>query len=99
MKPGGQRVTTNLVARLHILADRYVRKHLEPKGRVPRAEAEHHDMLDAWIKRKDARVRKLITEHLEGTLGDLRAVLMSESTTRAAKPAAKKPARKAAGAR
>ena len=99
VKPGGQRVTTNIVARLHILADRYVRKHLEPKGRVPRAEAEHHDMLDAWIKRKDARVRKLITEHLEGTLGDLRGVLMSESTTRSAKPAARKPARKAAGAR
>ena len=99
VKPGGQRVTTNIVARLHVLADRYVRKHLEPKGRVPRAEAEHHDMLDAWIKRKDARVRKLITEHLEGTLGDLRAVLMSESTTRSAKPAGKKPVRKAASGR
>jgi DNA-binding GntR family transcriptional regulator len=100
VKPGGQRVTTNLVARLHVLADRYVRKHLEPKGRVPRAEAEHHDMLDAWIKRKDVKVRKLISAHLEGTLGDLRAVLMSESHTRIAKPAAKKlPARKAAGGR
>ena len=35
VRPGGQRITTNIVARLHVLADRYVRKHLEPKGRVP----------------------------------------------------------------
>src|SRR5687768_16571443 len=75
VKPGGQQVTTNIVARLHVLADRYVRKHLEPKGRVLRAEAEHHDMLEAWIKRRDTHVRNLITEHLEHTLGDLRAVL------------------------
>jgi DNA-binding GntR family transcriptional regulator len=75
VRPGGQRVTTNIVARLHVLADRYVRKHLEPKGRFLNAEAEHHEMLDAWIKRKDARVRKLITQHLEHTLADLRIAL------------------------
>jgi DNA-binding GntR family transcriptional regulator len=98
VQPGGNRITTNIVARLHILADRYVRKHLEPKGRVLRAEAEHHDLLDAWVKRKEARVRKVITEHLEGTLGDLRAALRSEAAPRAAKSVEKKkaPARKTA---
>ena len=60
VKPGGQRITTQIVARLHVLADRYVRKHLEPKGRVLRAEAEHHEMLEAWLKRKDAKVRKRV---------------------------------------
>jgi DNA-binding GntR family transcriptional regulator len=75
VQPCGKRLTTDMVARLHVLADRYVRKHLEPKGRVLRAEAEHHDMLDAWINRREARVRKLITEHLEHTLGDLRGAL------------------------
>jgi DNA-binding GntR family transcriptional regulator len=75
VRPGGQRNTTNIVARLHVLADRYVRKHLEPKGRFLNAEAEHHEMLDAWIKRRDARVRKLITRHLEHTLADLRIAL------------------------
>jgi DNA-binding GntR family transcriptional regulator len=99
VKPGGQRVTTNIVARLHILADRYVRKHLEPKGRVPRAEAEHHEMLEAWIKRKDAKVRKLITEHLEGTLGDLRAVLLPQANSRGKSSAKKAAPRKAATAR
>ena len=95
VRPGGQRITTNIVARLHVLADRYVRKHLEPKGRVLRAEAEHHEMLEAWVKRKDTKVRKLITEHLEHTLGDLRVALRGSSTTRSAKEPVKR-ARKAA---
>jgi DNA-binding GntR family transcriptional regulator len=75
VQPCGQRLTTDMVARLHVLADRYVRKHLEPRGRVPRAETEHHEMLDAWLERKDARVRELVAAHLEHTLGDLREVL------------------------
>jgi DNA-binding GntR family transcriptional regulator len=98
VRPGGQRITTNIVARLHILADRYVRKHLEPKGRFLRAEAEHHEMLNAWIKRRDARVRKLITEHLEHTLGDLRAALRPAGAAANGKPASKT-ARKQASAR
>jgi DNA-binding GntR family transcriptional regulator len=89
VQPCGQRLTTDIVSRLHILADRYVRKHLEPRGRVLRAEAEHHALLDAWIERKDTKVRKAITEHLEHTLGDLRVALRSTSTTRAAKNAAR----------
>jgi len=94
VQPCGRRLTTDIVARLHILADRYVRKHLEPKGRVLRAEAEHHEMLDAWVKRKDARVRKLITEHLEHTLGDLRSALRAHAPRAVKTPAAGK--RKAA---
>lgn len=100
VQPGGQRITTNIVARLHVLADRYVRKHLEPKGRFLRAEAEHHEMLNAWIKRRDARVRKLITEHLEHTLRDLRAVLRPKSAAGNGRAASSsKPARKQAVAR
>ena len=84
VRPGGQRITTNIVARLHVLADRYVRKHLEPKGRFLNAEAEHHEMLEAWIKRRDARVRKLITQHLEHTLADLRTALRPAAEQRSA---------------
>jgi len=94
VRPGGQHVTTNLVARLHVLADRYVRKHLEPNGRVLRAEAEHHEMLDAWTNRRDARVRKLITSHLTHTLGDLRSVLRPVETVRSVPAKRKKKARK-----
>lgn len=75
VQPGGQQITSNTIARLHVLADRYVRKHLEPKGRYTRAEAEHHQILDAWLSKREARVRKLVTEHLEHTLRDLRAAL------------------------
>lgn len=75
VRPGGRTVTTSIVARLHVLADRYVRKHLEPQGRFVNAEAEHHAMLEAWSKRRDARLRKLITQHLEHTLADLRDAL------------------------
>jgi DNA-binding GntR family transcriptional regulator len=94
VQPGGQHVTTNIVARLHVLADRYVRKHLEPKGRFVHAEAEHHEILDAWSSQRDARVRKLITEHLEHTLRDLRAALRPAAPARAATAARKKSSRK-----
>ncbi len=94
VQPCGQRLTTDMVARLHVLADRYVRKHLEPKGRVLRAEAEHHDLLDAWVNGREARVRKLITEHLEHTLDDLRGALRANSPGRAAKETPKRAARK-----
>jgi DNA-binding GntR family transcriptional regulator len=95
VQPCGKRLTTDMVARLHVLADRYVRKHLEPKGRVLRAEGEHHDMLDAWLNRRDARVRKLITEHLEHTLGDLRSALRGQPV-RPAKAALRRAPRRAA---
>jgi DNA-binding GntR family transcriptional regulator len=91
VRPGGRTVTTNIVARLHVLADRYVRKHLEPQGRFANAEAEHHEMLEAWNKRREARVRKLITQHLERTLADLRGALRPQP---ASAGAAKKRARR-----
>ena len=83
------------MARLHVLADRYVRKHLEPKGRVLRAgrASRRARRLD---HRREARVRKLVTEHLENTLGDLRDVLRVSSAARNAKAPTRRPARKAA---
>lgn len=93
VQPCGKRLTTDIVARLHVLADRYVRKHLEPKGRVLRAEGEHHDVLEAWLNRREARVRKLITEHLEHTLGDLRSALRGHAP-RLARPAARRTTRR-----
>ena len=96
VQPCGKRLTTDIVARLHVLADRYVRKHLEPQGRVLRAEAEHHEMLEAWISRRESRVRKLITEHLEHTLGDLRSALRVNGTARESKPPSKRVVRRTA---
>ncbi|MCG2840145.1 GntR family transcriptional regulator [Sandaracinobacter sp. RS1-74] len=71
-RPGDHAVTAGIVARMHVMADRYVRKHLEYKGRHLTAEAEHHEILQAWLDRDADRVRKLVAEHLEHTLADLR---------------------------
>lgn len=64
-----------LIERLHLLADRYVHKHLEPQGRYRRARQEHRRLLDAWCSRDRDLVRQLLTEHLQLTLDDLRVQL------------------------
>ena len=48
VRPAGRPLTTQLVERLHVLAERYVRAHLEPEGRPQRARNEHRDLFDAW---------------------------------------------------
>lgn len=75
VRPGRQQVTTNVVRGLHIIADRYVRKHLEPHSRHIRADTEHQEILDAWLARDARKVRKLLYAHLEHTLKDLRGQL------------------------
>ena len=75
VRPGGQQVTANVVRGLHIIADRYVRKHLEPHYRHLQAESEHQEILGAWLKPDARKVRKLLYEHLEHTLKDLRVQL------------------------
>jgi DNA-binding GntR family transcriptional regulator len=79
VRPGGQLVTTNVVRGLHIIADRYVRKHLEPHYRHIRAESEHQEILDAWLKPDPRKVKKLLFAHLEHTLKDLRVQLAEDS--------------------
>jgi DNA-binding GntR family transcriptional regulator len=75
LQPSGQPISTNILERLHILSERYVRKHLEPLGRDERANEEHREMLQAWIERDLDRVRALTTAHIEKTLSDLRQQL------------------------
>lgn len=74
-QPGGQTLTAGIVTRLHVMADRYVRKHLESKGRHTTAALEHHDILEAWLARDPVGVRRMVAEHLEHTLHDLRQEL------------------------
>jgi DNA-binding GntR family transcriptional regulator len=71
VRPAGQPVTFDIVARLHVLADRYVGKHLEPLGRDQRANAEHRALLEAWLARDGAQVAVLLRGHLGATLDDL----------------------------
>lgn len=78
VSPGAQHVTTNVVRGLHIIADRYVRKHLEPRYRHVKAESEHQEILDAWLQRDTDQVKALLYAHLEQTLRDLRKQLPAE---------------------
>lgn len=69
----GRDLTTGVVERLAVLAERYVITHLQPSGREDRAHLEHRQMLDAWMARDGAAVRLLMEQHLIATIIDLRA--------------------------
>lgn len=96
VRPGEQHVTTNVVKSLHFIADRYVRKHLEPQNRHLRAAAEHQHILDAWLQGDSARVRKELYAHIEQTLNDLRDQIGSgdRSDSRTGSKAPKRKARR-----
>ena len=72
VRPGRRLLTTQMVERLAILAERYVVAHLRPAGRESRAHLEHRELLDAWLARDDDRMLALLTSHIQSTLTDLR---------------------------
>jgi len=74
IRPSGQAITTILLERLHVLSERYVRKHLEPLGRDERANNEHDEILKLWLAR-DKAVAKLMHAHIKQTVVDLRGQL------------------------
>ncbi len=73
--PAQKTVTATFVDRLHILAERYVRVHLELAERGPRANAEHLDLLAAWLSRDRTRTIDITRHHITETLMDLREQL------------------------
>ena len=73
VRPGGRLLTTQLIERLAILAERYVVAHLKPAGRDTRAHREHRGLIDAWLAKDKRKVEKLLAAHIQGTLDDLRA--------------------------
>ncbi|GGE78314.1 GntR family transcriptional regulator [Sphingomonas prati] len=75
LRPCAQPVTLTFLERLHILSERYVRKHLEWLGRDDRANAEHRMIFDAWLARDEAAVIELSRVHVVKTLDDLRLQL------------------------
>ncbi|HEY0683266.1 MAG TPA: GntR family transcriptional regulator [Steroidobacter sp.] len=75
VEPGRKVLTTQLVERLAVLAERYVIAHLAPAGRDARAHIEHRALFNAWLERDKRKVEKLLKEHIQGTLKDLRAQL------------------------
>lgn len=79
IRPSQQPVTVTILERLHILSERYVRKHLEPLGRDDRANEEHSDILDAWLARDRKRIATLARAHTMRSLIDLRQQLKAET--------------------
>ena len=75
VRPGGRLLTTQLVERLSILAERYVVAHLQPAGRESRAHQEHSELLEAWMAGDGARVEALLADHIRATRDDLRQQL------------------------
>ncbi|MGK6324586.1 GntR family transcriptional regulator [Sphingomonas sp. DT-51] len=73
VRPAGRSLTTQLVERLGILAERYTVAHLRPAERDARAHLEHRGLIDSWMARDAATHERLAHEHIGGTLNDLRA--------------------------
>jgi DNA-binding GntR family transcriptional regulator len=73
--PARRPLTTALVDRLHTLAERYVRAHLQPEGRSSRARREHAGLLEAWCAGRADEVEAGLSEHILTTLRDLKAQL------------------------
>ena len=80
LRPSGRDLTTSILERIHVLSERYVRKHLEPLGRDERANEEHRQMLDAWLARDAERIRDLTIAHIDQTVDDLRQQLDADDT-------------------
>ena len=72
LRPSRQPITTTMLERLHVLGERYVRKHLEPLGRDQRANDEHAHLLESWLLRDTHAVRERMHAHIEQTVLDLR---------------------------
>ena len=71
IRPCGRPVTAQLLSRLLLLSERYTVKHLEPRGQLVRARAEHLGLLEAWSAGEAAEVERLIAAHISGTRDDL----------------------------
>jgi DNA-binding GntR family transcriptional regulator len=73
--PRLQPTTAEVLSRLHILAQRYIRMHLKPQGRVKRANREHAGLYEAWIAARTDEVSALTEAHIAATRADLAQLL------------------------
>ena len=81
IRPSRSFVTNSILERLHVLSERYVRKHLEPLGRDERANDEHREIFKAWLDRDVDALLPLMHEHIAQTLEDLRRQLPQDEAT------------------
>ncbi len=79
IRPCRQPIRIGILERLHVLSERYVRKHLEGLGHDKRANDEHRLLLEAWLAAADDKLVKLLRIHIGQTLEDLRQRLSDEN--------------------
>lgn len=72
VEPLARPLTIQIIERLNVISERYVRKHLEPAGRDDRAHKEHLAMLELWSEGKAKAVAGMMHDHIASTLEDLR---------------------------
>ena len=92
--PRLQPIASEILGRLHTLAQRYVHAHLQPEGRAKRASREHALLFKAWRARKSARVSELLHEHIESTRSDLASAVGRLPPRRAGKNAPRRAQRR-----
>ena len=71
-------VTHDVLYRLHTLAQRYVRLHLQDAGRTRRANKEHTALYNAWAARRGKEAERLARAHLDETRAELAAALQQD---------------------
>ena len=76
--PRRQPLTHEVLQRLLTLSQRYVRLHLEPRGRSSRADREHEALLAAWMRGEAASAEALSRQHIQTTYDDLARALGSD---------------------
>lgn len=78
VRPAGRSLTTGLIERLTMLAERYIIAHMQPEGRYQRADREHRDLTDAWLAGDGEGVESLMVRHLASTRSDLQTELRDQ---------------------
>jgi DNA-binding GntR family transcriptional regulator len=91
--PRLQPVAADILYRLHTLSQRYIRLHLQPAGRVRRANREHAALYRAWTAGTARAVQQLARAHIEETRAELAAVLAARPPARRVHAAPRPPSR------
>jgi len=78
--PRLQPITAELLNRLHTLSQRYIRLHLQPRGRVRRATKEHTALYQAWLASDTAEVSRFTAAHIDAAREDLAQLLLQSPT-------------------
>jgi len=71
-------MTNDVLFRLHTVSQRYVRLHLQDRGRTRRANKQHTELYNAWAAGKAKEAERLTRTHIEETGAELMATLSHE---------------------